>query len=139
MFPWMFTCLSKVMKGAIRLELHIENTTGNLESTVKASRTFAEQMSWIKRSLRNLEEILKAFDAIPFQQKSDVPNEGEARELKKFHQVKSLETELWTQNIFRQITLLQHRFKDLVEQQQETESLVRKICRYEGATERHEG
>jgi hypothetical protein len=119
------------MKGAIRLELHIENTTGNLESTVKASRAFAEQMSWIKRSLRNLEEILKAFDAIPIQQRSDVPYGAGP---KKFYLVKNLETELWTQNIFRQMTLLQHRFKELVEQQQETESLVRSICSFKEMT-----
>jgi hypothetical protein len=80
--------------------MHVEASEGNLERTIQASREFTVQMIWVRSSIDILEHILKALKQV-FPPKSPTEDNTVAK-----HDVdrQALQTTVWTENLFRQIT-----------------------------------
>lgn len=109
----------------------MENAEGNLETTIKASREFMSQMTWVRSSLNLSEQILKALKEV-LPSRTLIEDSIESKNGGDCH---ALQSKVWNDNLLRQITFIRNRLNDIIERQQGSESTVGKLppCSIKGA------
>jgi len=109
-------------QGEIRLEIHMESASGNVDTSVTRSRDFVLQMIWLRSSLDIIEEILISLQSqvracgIPRDDNLGVNYNMEFT---------AMRSNVWANNLIRLLKFVRGRINDLAERQRATQEMVR--------------